>query len=152
MGRRPIVVVSNDKCNVYSPTISVVPLTTAHKKPMPTHCEVLCNGVYSTAICEQITTVSKDRICEFISAASEDEMKSIERGIQVQLGLDVPDEVEHSGFEIVREGYTRFECVCKHCGAIYRYGIGDVSLENQETECPRCGFINNHHSYFGIDE
>lgn len=150
MGRRPIVVVSNDKCNVYSPTISVVPLTTAYKKPMPTHCKVLCNGVFSTALCEQITTVSKDRICEFISAASEDEMKSIERGIQVQLGLDAGDAEECNGFEVMREGYTRFACACQHCGSIYSYGINDVSIERAETECPRCHFVNEHYSGLGL--
>ena len=41
-GTRPIVIVSNQACNQYSPIVSVVCLTTSHHKvKLPTHVELL---------------------------------------------------------------------------------------------------------------
>lgn len=36
---RPAIVVSNNKCNEFSPVVEVVYLTTQEKKPLPTHVE-----------------------------------------------------------------------------------------------------------------
>ena len=62
-GYRPVVVVSNDSANKYSPIITVVPLTSRTKKPLPTH--VLLHWSdgcrTSTALCEQILTIDKNR-------------------------------------------------------------------------------------------
>lgn len=64
-GMRPVIVVSNDMANRYSPCITVVPLTTRRKKPLPTH--VLLEGygldMVSLALCEQI--ISLDKSCLF---------------------------------------------------------------------------------------
>lgn len=38
---RPVVVVSNDQANAHSPNVTVVPLTTKEKKPLPTHATVM---------------------------------------------------------------------------------------------------------------
>lgn len=39
-GGRPVIVVSNETCNKFSPTVTIVPLTTKDKKPLPTHVEL----------------------------------------------------------------------------------------------------------------
>ena len=54
----PAVIVSNNLNNTFSPTITVVYLTTKPKKPLPTHVTVLCK-VPSIAMCERIYTLSK---------------------------------------------------------------------------------------------
>lgn len=83
---RPAVIVSNDVGNHYSQVVEVVYLTTKEKNPLPTHTEIICN-VPSTALCEQITSVSKERLGEFIRSCTTSEMKAIDRALQVSLGL-----------------------------------------------------------------
>lgn len=41
---RPAVVVSNEKNNIYAPLVEIVYLTTAEKKPLPTHVPITIYG------------------------------------------------------------------------------------------------------------
>ena len=83
---RPAVIVSNDVGNNNSSIVEVVYLTTQEKNPLPTHTKVLCH-VPSIALCEQISTVSKERLGNFIRACTDKEMADIDRAIMVSLGL-----------------------------------------------------------------
>ena len=61
-GCRPVIVVSNNAANSYSPVITVVPLTTRiGKKRLPTHKLILTSGLRSVslALCEHITALDK---------------------------------------------------------------------------------------------
>ena len=64
---RPGIIVSNDTANKHSPNVEVVFLTSQEKKPLPTHVEVICK-VPSTALCENIQTVSKERLGDFVKS------------------------------------------------------------------------------------
>lgn len=86
---RPALVVSNNTGNHFSSMVSVVWLTTAEKKPLPTHCEVV-SGVPSTAICEQVVTISQNRLGNYIRTATESEMKEVDKCLMIALGLN-PD-------------------------------------------------------------
>lgn len=88
---RPAVVVSNDKCNEYSSVIDVVYLTSAKKTPLPTHVPVMCS-VPSIALCEQIHSISKNRVTGYIRSCTESEMSAIDRGLMVSLGIEVSDD------------------------------------------------------------
>jgi mRNA interferase MazF len=88
-GGRPGVIVSNDLGNKHSPNVEVVFLTSREKKPMPTHVEVLCK-VPSTALCENIQTVSKERLDTFIRSCTTSEMKNIDHALLCSLGLHAP--------------------------------------------------------------
>ena len=62
-GRRPVVVISNNKGNQFSPVILVAPLTSRKKKHLPTHVDVFANetnGIKSdsTVLCEQLFTIT----------------------------------------------------------------------------------------------
>lgn len=83
---RPAVIVSNDKGNLFAPVVEVVFLTTKNKNPLPTHATILCK-IPSAALCEQITTVSKERISEYIRTCTEAEMQAIDRCIKISLGI-----------------------------------------------------------------
>jgi len=41
-GRRPVVIIQNDDGCVYSPTVTMVPMTTAIKKPFQKSSDVAC--------------------------------------------------------------------------------------------------------------
>lgn len=88
-GGRPGVIVSNDVGNKHSPNVEVVFLTSREKKPMPTHVEVLCK-VPSIALCENIQTVSKERLDSFIRSCTTSEMKNIDNALLCSLGLHAP--------------------------------------------------------------
>ncbi len=107
---RPGLIVSNDKNNKYSPNVEIVFLTSQEKKPLPTHVPVMCR-VPSTALCENILTVSKDRLSSFIRTCTEEELKSVDAALLSSLGITVKGEAkeiapkENSHAEIERDFY-----------------------------------------------
>ena len=75
---RPAVVVSNDENNKHSGVIEVVYMTTQPKTDLPTHVTVRSTGRLSTVLCEQVSSVSTDRVNNYIGQVSEQEMKNID--------------------------------------------------------------------------
>ena len=88
---RPGLVVSNNVGNDHAPVVTVVWLTTQEKKPLPTHVEVFSN-VNSIAICEQVNTVSKDRLSNFVRKLDDFEMAEVDKALSVALGIKGNDE------------------------------------------------------------
>lgn len=84
---RPGIVVSNDNGNLHAPIVSVVYLTTQEKNQLPTHAQVYCNK-QSIALCEQVHTVSKERVGDYITSCSPKEMKAVDEALAVALGLE----------------------------------------------------------------
>lgn len=94
-GDRPAVIVSNNTGNEHSPVVEVVYLTTQDKNPLPTHVQIRSSPRYSIAMCEQIVTVDKSRLGDFLGRATEDEMQRIDKALAVSLEIgtfisDVP--------------------------------------------------------------
>lgn len=85
-GERPVVVVSNNKMNATSPSCIIVPLTTADKKPLPTHCTVKAL-VPSTALCENVRAVSNTRLTSFVRCCSEEELERLDKALAAALAL-----------------------------------------------------------------
>ena len=94
-GIRPVVVVSNNRCNNHSPVISVVPLTSKVevKKKLPTHVLLKMdehNGLKkdSLALCEQVTLLPVADIINFhYGQVTESIMSEITKALQIQLGV-----------------------------------------------------------------
>lgn len=87
---RPGIIVSNDRNNTYSETVEIVYLTTAEKKPMPTHIVVNAMGKQSTALCECVYTVDKTRLENYYCTLTEEESKAVDDALLVSLGLAAP--------------------------------------------------------------
>ncbi len=87
---RPAIVVSNDMNNNVCGVVEVVYLTTQPKKDLPTHVTVRSTGKTSTALCEQITSVSIDRLETYIASCTEDEMMNIDIALMISLGISTP--------------------------------------------------------------
>ena len=83
---RPAIIVSNDIGNKHSSNVEVVFLTTQEKNPLPTHVNIICK-VPSVALCEQVFTVSKDRLGDLIRTCTAGEMKEIDNALMISLGL-----------------------------------------------------------------
>lgn len=86
---RPGIIVSNDLANKHSPNVEVVFLTSQEKKPLPTHVEVIAR-VPSTALCENIQTVAKERLSDFIRSCTTSEMQAIDKALLHSLGIELP--------------------------------------------------------------
>ena len=91
-GLRPCVVVQNNIGNKFSPTLIVAPLTSRIKRDMVTHAKLyptIENGlsVASTALLEQIQTISKDSVKRVLGVLNDVEMKLINKAIVASLAL-----------------------------------------------------------------
>lgn len=90
-GMRPVIVVSNDTANRYSPLVSIVPLTSALKRAdIPTHTVIHSRFLRcpSMALCEQIMTIDKSRLMDRMGAVEcLHERLAIRHCVKVQLGL-----------------------------------------------------------------
>lgn len=87
---RPAVIVSNEANNRYSANLEIVWLTTANKKPLPTHVTLYSAPRVSVALCECVTTISKERLLEYYCTLTSEEMAHIDRAIRISLGLPEP--------------------------------------------------------------
>jgi mRNA interferase MazF len=89
-GIRPVVIVSNDKNNMYSGTITIVPLTSKqNKNKIPTH--VMIDEMYlsevSIALVEQVRTIDKVRLIKIMGKTSGYIMIEIDEALKIQNGL-----------------------------------------------------------------
>lgn len=86
-GNRPGIIVSNEKCNMFSRVVEVVYLTTKDKKPLPTHVPIAARKP-SIALCEQVHSVNVSRLSVFMNHITESEMKAIDRALMISLALE----------------------------------------------------------------
>lgn len=90
-GVRPILVISNDKCNEHSPIITIVPFTTKlRKNPLPTHVVVEGCGLRtkSLVLAEQILSINKCRLERRLGSIRESQYeKKIDNAIKIQLNV-----------------------------------------------------------------
>ena len=87
---RPGIVVSNDANNTFALTFERVYLTGKPKKAMPTNCTINSAKMPSTALCEQVQTISNEQIVGYIGQCTEEEMAEIDRCLTISLGLPEP--------------------------------------------------------------
>lgn len=99
---RPAVVVSNDMNNENSGVIEVVYLTTQPKTDLPTHVTVRSTGRMSTALCEQVTSVSTDRVNNYIGQCSDKEMENIDIALMISLNLDAGSKTSKKYTETIK--------------------------------------------------
>lgn len=97
---RPGIIVSNDKLNRTSPVVEVVYLTTKKKPNIPTHVAINSSGAHSTALCEQITTVSVKRIEKWCGRCSDAEMDEINKAICYSVQLPIRETLDSMKHEI----------------------------------------------------
>lgn len=89
---RPVIIISNNTCNRFSPAITVVPLTTADKKPLPTHVKMLMeDGKISTVLCEQLRTISTDLLEDYVGTLDDTKLTEIEGATLIALGFKQPE-------------------------------------------------------------
>lgn len=87
---RPAVIVSNNLCNEHSSVVEIVYLTTQPKNELPTHIDIRSASKPSIALCEQICSVSKDRLGTYVGACNKYELDMLDAALLISLGIDFP--------------------------------------------------------------
>lgn len=128
---RPAVVVSNDENNKHSGAIEVVYMTTQPKTDLPTHVTVRSTGRLSTVLCEQVSSVSTDRVNNYIGQVSEQEMKNIDIALMISLQLSGGGKTSKQYNETIQKQQEEIEYYRNKIQAMQQ------SLEEKETEKPQ---------------
>ena len=87
---RSCIIVSNNMANRYSPVLEVVYVTCKEKKDLPTHVTIRRTQTQSTALCEQITTISTRRLKDKVGHLTKTEIDNIDIALAISLGIEMP--------------------------------------------------------------
>lgn len=89
-GVRPVVVVQNDKGNKYSKTVIIAPISKKMSKPpIPTHVVFSADSLsyVSMILCEQIRTIDKKRLGQWICTLDQETVEKINQALRVSFDL-----------------------------------------------------------------
>ena len=88
---RPVVVLQNDTGNKHSPTLIVATITSksSKKRDMPTHIVFNMDGLTRESVVqlEQITTIDKTQLINYVGSMPETVMKKIDNAAKISLAL-----------------------------------------------------------------
>ena len=84
---RPAVIVSNNAANAVLNRVVVVPVTSKTSRLYPGEAIVTIDGKPAKAMADQITTVTKERLLEFLGLLAPHDLHRVEMAIRIQLGL-----------------------------------------------------------------
>lgn len=91
---RPGIVVSAEHLNAGESCVEVVFLTSQPKKEMNEHVKILSSGRESTALREQINSISVSRLANYNGRITDEEMKAIDKALAASLGLNFVGDIE----------------------------------------------------------
>ena len=92
-GRRPALIVSNDRANRHSPRVNVVALTSqTFRYAYPFHIPVAAdaaNGLRKNSIvmCEQVMSIAKERLDGNIGVLPSDVRRHVDQGLRISMAL-----------------------------------------------------------------
>ncbi|MBQ6380724.1 MAG: type II toxin-antitoxin system PemK/MazF family toxin [Clostridia bacterium] len=141
-GLRPAIIVQNDVGNLHSSTVVVAPITSVPKRfDLPTHVFIGTQfGLHkdSMILAEQLTTINKEDLREFVGITTEDFMKIVDKALKVSVGLSK----KHNQDIFVA-------CLCHTCldnfFATHNYEIHRV--DRFQTEKDTCTYCQTHRGY-----
>ena len=110
---RPAVVVSNNKNNENSNVVEIVYMTTQPKTDLPTHVTVRSTGRISTVLCEQVYSVSTERVGTYIGECTDKEMENIDIALMISLQLDGNMKTSKKYNETIKEQQEHEDTIAK---------------------------------------
>ena len=132
-GLRPMLVLQNNLGNKYSRTVIAAAITgQVEKAKLPTHCLIKAQqglGRDSLVLLEQLHTIDKTRLHEYIGTLNDEDMYKVEKALAVSLGLEkrrldmfeltlcprCESYFRHNGYLLVKKGWQEFKTTCDIC-------------------------------------
>ena len=91
---RPAVIVSNNEINAHAEVVEVCFLTLKDKPKLPTHIFIDRGPcINSTVLCEQVTSVSLDKVGDYMCQIPEHLEEALDSALRVSLGLNSAKEL-----------------------------------------------------------
>ena len=87
-GPHPAVVISNNQQNLFSPLITIIPLTSQLDKIYPFEVETNLNNQKGKTLIDQITTIDKKRLGKYLGQFDKSVMKKIQESLHLTLALE----------------------------------------------------------------
>ena len=141
-GYRPVVIIQNDVGNKHSPTVIIASITSKKdaKPKLPTHYDIGIEAgleLPSIVLLEQLRTVDKRRLSEFIGHLPEKHIQGINHALAISIGLidSVPKKL--------------ILCLCSTCANNF-YGSGAFALRRvdpAQTEKDTCTYCNSRKGF-----
>ena len=151
-GYRPVLIIQNDTGNKYSPTVIVAAVSSMKKKDyMPTHITLPKEiGIEENSIVllEQLRTLDKQRLLEYVCKVDADTMNLIDKALMISVGVKQEKESNHVSHtnkaEEIKEGRNEMIlCLCGVCVSQFihspEYAVKKLTQEHKEKElCNYC--------------
>lgn len=93
-GIRPVLVVQNNVGNKYSPTVVVLPISSAKKTQMLTHIRICSSKMLqknSVILAEQIRTIDRNRLRNYVGSVGFEIMDKVDKAVKISIGVNVDD-------------------------------------------------------------
>ncbi len=93
-GIRPVLVVQNNVGNKYSPTVVVLPISSAKKTQMLTHIRICSSKMLqknSVIFAEQIRTIDRNRLQNYVGSLVLEIMERINEAMKISTGVGFYD-------------------------------------------------------------
>ncbi len=93
-GVRSVLVVQNNVGNKYSPTLVVLPISSAKKPHIPTHIRICGSTILpkdSVVLAEQIRTIDRNRLQSYVGSLGLEIIEKINEAMKISIGVDYYD-------------------------------------------------------------
>ena len=148
-GERPVLILQNDVGNRYSTTVIIAAITsrTDDKSKLPTHyylTDDLPLEPPSVVLLEQIRTVDKKRLGEYICKLTDEQMHGVEYALKISFGLCKPRKTHISLSDKQADEPEMVLCLCNTCANDF-FGTGAFLLRRanpKQTHKEKCDYCN----------
>ena len=138
-GYRPVLIIQNNRGNQHSPTVIVAAITSQPKTKLPTHVPI--NGINglekeSFVLLEQIRTVDKRRLDDYVGRLNRDQMNRVEKALRTSM-------------EIKKLDKPILMCLCPVCAKPF-YNSKEhfiIRADRDQTIKETCMFCNVRQGY-----
>ena len=138
-GYRPVLIIQNNRGNQHSPPVIVAAITSQPKTKLPTHVPI--NGIRglekeSFVLLEQIRTVDKRRLDDYVGRLNRDQMNRVEKALRTSM-------------EIKKLDKPVLMCLCPVCAKPF-YNSKEhfiIRADRDQTIKETCMFCNVRQGY-----
>lgn len=99
---RPGIIVSNDKLNERDGLLEVVYLTTHPREDLPTHVSIRSCDKPSTAQCEAVYSITRQRVGNYCGTCTPEEMAAIDAALLISLGIELETRQAEEPAEVIK--------------------------------------------------